>query len=275
MTPTWRSASTRRGPRAPILAVAVLDLDRHARRGGGRAVALAAQDPDPAQPLGAALADQPAARRLHQRRVEAFARPGDQLRVRGHRLADLDVVRGERRAGIAGGERLGVGEDRERAGDLAQRERVGEDAAAVDARPDARGIDRERGADGLADRGLRRVVVLPVRLELPAAELGQQDEHAVLPGAHVAQRPTAARRRAPAGRPSGRRAASPRMPHASTDCAIPSRRNSAWTVRTWTSSPEWLDVMIASSSPVRSNSRRPPARSSGDQRRTASSPIAG
>ncbi len=53
----------------------------------------------------------------------------------------------------------------------------------------------------------------------------------------------------------------PSDPHASTDCAIPSRRNSAWTVRTWTSSPEWLDVMIASSSPVRSNSRRPPARS--------------
>ena len=40
------------------------------------------------------------------------------------------------------------------------------------------GIDRERGADRLADRGLGRVVVLPVRLELPAAELGQQDEHA-------------------------------------------------------------------------------------------------
>ena len=116
-------------------------------------------------------------------------------------------------------------------------------------------------ADRLADRGLRRVVVLPVRLELPAAELGEQDEHRVLARAHVAQgrRPLAVAREP--RRPSGRRAASPRCRTRARDCGIPSRRNSAWTVRTWTSSPEWLDVMSASSSPVRSNSRRPPARS--------------
>src|SRR4029078_11431615 len=52
----------RRGPRAPVLAVAILDLDRHARRGRGCAVARATQDPDPTQALGAALADQSSAR---------------------------------------------------------------------------------------------------------------------------------------------------------------------------------------------------------------------
>src|SRR3954454_7676112 len=52
------------------------------------------------------------------------------------------------------------------------------------------------------------------------------------------------------------------VPVSSSVVGIPIRRYIAWSVRTWTSSPEWLDAISASSSPVRSNSRTPPASSS-------------
>ena len=50
------------------------------------------------------------------------------------------------------------------------------------------GRNPEQVTDRLAVGGLRGMLGLPVRLRLPAAQLGQQDERGVLPGAHVAER---------------------------------------------------------------------------------------
>ena len=85
------------------------------------------------------------------------------------------------------------------------------------------------------------------------------------PGAHVAQRarPLAVAREA--RRRQGVERRSPpcrrRAPPAGCRC----RRYSAWIVRTWRSSPEWLEAITASSSAVRSNSRWPPGPEQRDQ----------
>ena len=112
----------------------------------------------------------------------------DHLRVREHRVADLVSAGASDAARVLGRDRGRVGEHRVGLGDLAQREGVGLDAAAID-----RGPEPLRGrAVGACDRapvgGLRRMLRLPVRLEVPALEPRQEQRHRVLAGAHVADR---------------------------------------------------------------------------------------
>ena len=176
-------------PCPAVVPVAVLDLDGHARRAARRAAdARPREDREPAQRLHARLADDPTGDRLHQRGIEPVAIAADHLRMREHRVANGEQERCERRARVVGGEGRRVGQHRVGLRDLAQRERVGEHATAVERRPQAFRLDRVGTRDGLAVRDMRRVVRLPVVLERPIPQTCEQDEHRMLPGAHVAHR---------------------------------------------------------------------------------------
>ena len=96
------------GPRPAVVAVAVLDLDRHPRRGGVRSpsaapgrIAIPRSASMPALLMSAAL------RRLHERRVEPVVAAADHLRVGQHRIADDGQRRRELAPTIAGGTAAG------------------------------------------------------------------------------------------------------------------------------------------------------------------------
>ena len=131
----------RRRPGAPLVAVAVLDLERDPRRGRRRRHRRGAGQDRRARaaPLIAALADDPARRApssatCRAGRASRRPSPGSRASRRGRRVR-------RRRATSAASPRghgSRIGEERVGAGDLAQRERVGRDAAAVDRRSGAR-----------------------------------------------------------------------------------------------------------------------------------------
>ncbi len=176
-------------PGPTVVAVAILDLDGHP--GGCRPVRVDAwtgQDRHPAQGLHPGLADDAALGGLHERRVEAVVAAADHLRVREHRVPNQREGGRERPPRVLGGDGFRVRQQRVRLCDLSQREGVRLYAAAVD-----RGPQPLRGrAVGPRDRAavgrLGRMLGLPVRLEIPALEPGQEQRDRVLARAHVADR---------------------------------------------------------------------------------------
>ena len=111
--------------------------------------------------------------------ISGLASIASRIRVEGPGEGVARVRRGDGRR---------IGEERVGPGDIAQRERERLDPAAVDGGPEPIRRRAEGPRHGRPVGDLRRMLGLPVVVLAPAVHPGQEQRHAVLAGAHVADR---------------------------------------------------------------------------------------
>ena len=122
------------------------------------------------------------------------------------------------------------------------------------------GVVAKARATAARSRDLGRMAGVPVVLQTPVAEAGQEEHRRVIAGAHVADR---ARLLAIPGEPRAAVSGVERRPRRrrrrAASAVIPDRRKTAWSVRTWRSSPECELAMTAISAGSGRSRGSPPA----------------